>query len=553
MEQAKLDVNEQGNHRTVWIEKERFTMGRREDNDLRLGGADVSRLHAEIVRVQDRYRVRDLGSRFGTFVNDEQVNERELHHGDRLRLGGSGQNDITFMMDGPRGAEHTTRQTQPAAAIVGDLRQVTALLEGLRAMGSGRVLEDVLAIVVDLAIEVSGAERGFVMLADEKNDLEHTLARRRGGPLSAENIVATSQQIPGKVFRTGELEVVPDLLEPTVAAVHGRTAEFGIRAALCVPLRLARFGREAESPASASEAGNGGPQKPRTIGVLYLDSRQKGALLSPGTTVALEALADEAAVAIENARLYRESLEKERLVQELKFAAEMQQRLLPPGRRSTGPFEVSGVTVPCRAIGGDFFDYFDISDGRLGVTLADVSGKGPSAALLAAKTQGIFFSLAELGEGPSRIIEQVNRALVRRQVESKFVTLAYAVLSPDGKVVCCNAGHNPPLVLRADSRVQALDEGGPPLGIFEVARYAEEDTVLAPGDTLVLFSDGVTEAANSDADQFGDERVLECLQGGAELSANALLERLLRAVSDFCGSTPQADDITVLVVKYVGG
>src|SRR4029078_4710445 len=178
-----------------------------------------------------------------------------------------------------------------------------------------------------------------------------------------------------------------------------------------------------------------------------LDSREKGTLMSSSTRAALETLATEAAVAIENARLYRETMEKARMEQEMKIAAEIQQALLPKMARTGSFFAAAAASIPCRSIGGDFYDYVDLRCGALGFARGDVAGKGPPAALLSAMMQGIFAAQAATSDSPSQTISRVNMALYRRGIESRFVTLMYGVIAPDGRLTYCNAGHNPPLIL----------------------------------------------------------------------------------------------------------
>jgi serine phosphatase RsbU (regulator of sigma subunit) len=551
MAAGKLEVYEEGKRRVVDLDKDRFTLGRREDNDLRVGGADVSRQHAEIVRGEAGYLIRDLGSRFGTFVNDQRVQEQALRHGDRLRLGPVSQTEIHFVGEGQTETTRGTGTSQVGSGFVGDLRLIAVLLDGLRALGSGRVLEEVLAIVLDSAISMVGAERGFVMLESPEGALEFKLARSRGGHTLESEGLGISRKISEQVFASGEPQVRADLMSPDLGTNHERTLSFGIRAVMCVPLRLARFGTGASGHGAAGAA-PATAAAPHTIGVLYLDSQARSGTVSPATVAALEALAGEAAVAIENARLYRDSQEKVRLEQELDFARQMQQALLPPGAQVAAGVEVAGVMAPCREIGGDFFDYFEVPGGRLGIALADVTGHGASAALMAAKVQGILSSLAASHESPAITVERLNAALVRRAVPRKFATLAYAVVAPDGMLVSCSAGHNPSLLLAPDGTITQLDKGGLLLGQFEGVPFEEESVQLAPGSTLIMYSDGVTEAAAAGGEQFGEERVLECLSGVQGLSVNALVERLLRAVSDFAGSATQEDDITVVAVRFVG-
>jgi pSer/pThr/pTyr-binding forkhead associated (FHA) protein len=297
MPEARLEVTDALGRRVVPIAKAPFEIGRRETNDLRLAGSEVSRDHAEIVAAPDGgFVLKDRASRYGTYVNGDQVTERPLAHGDRIRLGRSGGAEMVFLVT------ESVPQVEKASTTtaIGDLRQIAALLEGLRALGSGRVLDDVLSLVLDSAIDVSGAERGFIMLAAPTGELEFKMARNRGRTMLPGGSFATSRKIPEEVFRTGEPRLVADLLDGELANVHMGTVALGIRNVLCAPLKLVRYLDKAEAADVERE---------RRIGVLYLDSREKGVLMSSSTRGALETLATEAAGAMENARLYRETME----------------------------------------------------------------------------------------------------------------------------------------------------------------------------------------------------------------------------------------------------
>ena len=531
-ESTRLEFNDAQGRRVVRIDKDVFTIGRRAGNDLQLAGPEISRDHAQILQRNGRHVIRDLESRYGSFVNGERITERQLVNLDRLHFGGNSP-ELLFVAQGAGGVE------QVADLAVGDLRQVSSLLEGLRAMGSSRVLDDILALVLDSAIDVGGAERGFIMLANAQGKLEFKLGRGRGRQLLAGTVFQTSNRIPEQVFLTGHPQIVTDMLEGDWAGSHGATIAMGIRHVLCVPLRLVQF----------AERHDAAPHEERRIGVLYLDSRDKGSLASPVTGTALETLANEAAVAIENTRLYREALDKARIEQELSIAGELQQALLPPRQRKGAGFEAVGAMIPCRAIGGDFFDYLELPDGRIGFVLCDVSGKGPSAALMTAMIQGIFRAQAEDSHSPAVTMTRVNRVMARRRIASRYATGFYGVLAPDGRFVSSNAGHNPPIVVRCNGTVQRLEKGGTPLGLFAGSAFEEEELTLAPGDTLLLFSDGLSEAENSDLQEYGEERLLESMAGERHRGPDTLLEFLLASVRDFAGSHPQSDDITALVVR----
>src|SRR5438093_4886188 len=419
----------------VAIDKPLFTIGRRSETDLRLPGADISRVHAEIVLdPTNGCIIRDKQSRFGTFVNGERMTERQLAHGDQIRLGQAGATEIVFYIE-----EEGHSQEKSAISAATELRQMAALLEGLRALGSGRVLEDVLALVLDSAIDVTGAERGFIMLANRERQLGFQLARARGKVTLSGKTFETSRKIPENVFATGQQTIVEDLLDGDLAQLHTGTVALGIRQVLCTPLRLVRFVEKAEQRGAEE-----------SIGVLYLDSRDRGALKSASSQAALETLSAEAALAIENARLYREALDKAKFEQELKVAAAIQQSLLPASNRAGAFFTAAAASVPCRAVGGDFYDYVDLPTGAFGFILGDVAGKGSPAALLAAAVLGMFSAEATYQNAAAPLITRLNHGLFRRAIEARFLTTFYGILGPNGKFIYCNAGHNPPFLVSKD-------------------------------------------------------------------------------------------------------
>ena len=528
--------------RQVPIDKAPFRLGRRAESDLVLPQGDVSRDHAEIVAAGSGYVIRDRGSRHGTFINDEAVVERPLADGDRIRLGRVGGPELVFRLAGAFAT--TVRDAGTGSAAAGDLRQVAALLEGLRALSSARVLDDVLALVVDSAIAVSGAERGFIMLANDAGVLDLKMARAQGRQTLPGSGFETSRKIPEEVFRTGRTRIEADLLDGDLASVHMGTLALGIRHVLCVPLHVMRF-----SDAAAAEPTEEEQQQPRRIGVLYLDSRDKAKLLSSSTEGALETLANEAAVAIQNAELYRAALDNAKLEREMQTAAEIQRVLLPNRQRTGAFFEAAAETLPCRSIGGDFFDYIDRSDGALAFSLGDVAGKGPPAALLGALMQGSLAAEGSVGAGPAATMATVNTALVRRGIQGRFVTLFYAVLHPDGRLVYCNAGHNPPVLVTAGG-VERLEIGGMVVGLFDGVPFAEGTATLRPGDYVVLFSDGVSEAMNADGEEYGDDRILECLSGVRGSACEPCLREVFAGVERFTAGAPQHDDVTAMVVSY---
>lgn len=515
----RLELITSGDSRSVIVDASPFFIGRSSENQLALPDAQVSRQHAELRLDADGWRIRDCGSRFGTYLNDQRVDDALLRSGDRLRLGQT----ILRLVDDAFGA-------QSSGSF--DLRQMNALLASLRAMGSARVLDEVLAIVLDGALEVTGAERGFILLADsatrDAKSLSLTAARERGGVTLSS--AQTSRQIPEAVFTTGVDQIVTDLQDDEHAPAHMGTLALGIRHVVCTPLNVFTLG-------TGAVAGR--------IGVLYLDSRERGYLRHID---ALRALAAQAAVVIENARLYKEAVQAERTAQELRIAAEIQQALLPQPTLETALIELAAKTTPCRAVGGDFFDYAERDGGGVAFAVGDVAGKGTSAALLTAVIQGLFTAEAEALDDPAAIVGRVNRGLCRRSVAARFVTAFYGQLQGDGVLRYCNAGHNAPFLLTANG-VRRLDVGGCVLGLFDTASYESGTVAMAPGDVLVLFSDGVTEAANARGEELGDDRLEACLRAVWTRRPLDVIAAIEREVATFSDRAAVGDDVTVMVLR----
>jgi steroid delta-isomerase-like uncharacterized protein len=244
-----------------------------------------------------------------------------------------------------------------------------------------------------------------------------------------------------------------------------------------------------------------------------------------------------------------ERLGKSRLQRDLSVAATIQRLLLPRTEHAGTFFEAIGASMPSLTIGGDFFEYVDLPSGNFGVALGDASGKGAAAALVAAMVQGIFSVEAEAEHGPGETLARVNRALRRRHMEPHFVTLMYGVLSPDGRFCYSNAGQNPPLLLTGRG-AEPLRAGGPMLGLFDSPAFEEETRCLRPGDAIVIYSDGVTEAFNEVGEEFAEPRLLASLAQHRAEPPSRLLELTFATVRRFCGSAAQRDDITIVVTEF---
>ena len=552
MDEARLIVYEAGGARAVDMARFPFCIGRSQDNELVLNHGDISRHHAKIVREDERYVLVDTDSRYGTFLNGETVTREHLAHGDQIQLGSTAAPALEFQVVAEeitsdqhrisRGGSASRRHDRATTAAPTRLAGAINMLgQALRAMVDGHVEEEVLAIVVDHAISLSGAERGFVMLANADGALDVRMARGRNKQTLPGPDYQTSTRVPQRVYRTAALYFENQVPEGTVTQ-----AELRIRSILCAPLpgvRMAAGDTDIAAPPG---------EDPSPMGVLYVDSPGLGRLDSWELHDAFEQLAAEAAVAIQYAQLARDSEAAHKLNAQLALAAKIQRALLPPPTFSTKCIELAGTTIPCHAIGGDFYEHFELPDGRVGFALCDVAGKGPEAALLAAMIQGILRSSGRSLAGPSDALAHLNETLCRRPVERRFATIAFGVLDADGRLRLASAAHNPVYIVAADGRLRKLEQGGTMVGIWPDLTYAEDVLTLSPGDWLVLYSDGVTDAEESLGAPFEEHRLEQCLREHGATSAEDLVEHVVGSVHAFTRGYTQADDITVLVVRYLG-
>lgn len=279
------------------------------------------------------------------------------------------------------------------------------------------------------------------------------------------------------------------------------------------------------------------------IGIFNVQHTEMNAS-SPERIRLLEALAGHVATAIANARMFqRERLERERMARELEEAQAIQSGLFPSKAPETHGFEITGVCLPCREVGGDWYDYIPLGDGNLAVVLADVSGKGMGAALLMSSTRSVLRLHAARGLSPKEILSEVNKFLVLDFPASKFVTMIFAVVNPaERKITFASAGHLPPLFADASGARFLKADAGLPLGIME-CEFSEHEIDLPPGSRVFLYSDGVTEAINSALEEYGASRILAHVA-----NQTATVESLLGDVDRFTSGYPKSDDVTVVMI-----
>src|SRR5437667_4620488 len=543
------------------ISRLRVTIGRSARNDLCIPDPFASRVHAEVRNEGDEYFLQDLGSANGTLYNGSVVETPiTLTRGGRIQIGETEIvfNDSVYPLSS--GATMITDQTSsiPEATIALSSADRTTsglfqAIEGARshseevaakhaehqsdllaliskvgvALLASVTLNETLEQIVSLVFEAVPADRCMVMMREKKSaELKVAVARLRDragevGEIRISRSVIDEVVTNGKSVLTSDAQADPRFMGGTVMLQ-------GVRSVLAVPLGVGE----------------------KVFGIVYADSPLAEGRFTEDHLKVLTTLASVAAIRVENARLAEEQLERERLERELQVASEIQQRFQPASAPQVAGYELQGISFPCYEIGGDYYDFIEREDGKLIVALGDVSGKGTAAALLMSSLHAAIHAQADTHDSISETIGAVNRYLVESIPPNRFVTLFYAELDPKvGSLAFLNAGHNPPLIVHAGGTMEQLASGGLPLGILADADFREGRTKLYPGDVLVIYSDGVSEAVNPNGEEFGATRLYEVVARNLDSSASGIRDRIESALTKFCQGTPAADDITLVIVK----
>jgi serine phosphatase RsbU (regulator of sigma subunit) len=285
-------------------------------------------------------------------------------------------------------------------------------------------------------------------------------------------------------------------------------------------------------------------------GLIYVDTVRESAAYSRADLEVLTLVANLAAIKIENVRLFERDRQMKEMERELAAAARIQQRLLPAGAPPLPGYAATGRNEQCLAVGGDYYDFQLRGEGKMGLAVGDVSGKGMGAALLMAGVQAAFRAHLDAGAGLSELIARLNRVVLDNSTDAQFLTFFCGDLdAASGKLRWVNAGHNPPFLLRAGGEVEKLFTGGIVLGILPSPTYEVREAVLEPGDLLALYSDGITEARGPGDEEFGEERLIELLGRLRTEPVETIEEKTIEAVRSFAGSEPQHDDMTLVLVR----
>ncbi|MCB9436924.1 MAG: SpoIIE family protein phosphatase [Anaerolineales bacterium] len=414
-----------------------------------------------------------------------------------------------------------------------DLQTLETLYEITRYLNSSLDLAEVLDYVMDQVIKVTGAERGFMMLIDSVTDeLIFQVARGMNQQDLDDPAFHVSHTIVREVVKTKEPVLTFDAQTDSRLDDAMSVITKGLRSILCVPIMV----------------------RDKVIGLVYVDNRLRKGMFSQSHRYLLSAFASEAGFAIENARLYRVAVDQGRMQRELEMARNIQQGLLPSMFDPIAGYEIAFDWRSAREVAGDFYDCFRFTDDRMGVVIGDVSDKGAAAAIFMAVVRSLFRGNAFSKPLPIDTVQLTNKLLLEdASAGGMFVTLYYAVLEKDGQFLGVNAGHNRPLLYRAsDGSIEFLPRGGNPLGWFDHIPLKLSELQLRVGDTLIFYTDGLTEAENNQQAAYGDERLMTVVRESAGQHANQVKQAILHSVNEFCGDAPMFDDLTIVVVRYIG-
>jgi sigma-B regulation protein RsbU (phosphoserine phosphatase) len=527
-----------------------FFIGRGQENGnhLPLDDLRISRKCVAISAGASGLLIEDRGQRDGIFVNGEPTKARSLVDGDRIRLGTDDGCQLVFRLPAEavaqEGAEKKLRSILGSMGndSADELNGLRLLLEATSLMHSQLPLESVLATMLDHAIVITHADRGMLLEPDASGVLQVKIARGRDGESLAPEAMYPSRSVLGRAIELESAVVNEDL---NLADMNLQSAQSVViqllRSSVVIPLYGTPRGQVDPSTESARR---------QLLGAVYLDSKRTATFSALDRQI-LDALGAQAGSILENARLIEHERERQRLEQELSIAREIQQALVPQGLRDYPHFSITGTYRPCDEVGGDYFDVFSLSDGRVALLIADVAGKGLGAALLTTMLQGALSGMT-LGVDPVKVFNHLNRFLCDRAAVGRCATMFFGVLDPDGTLEFLRAGHPSPLLLRRGIVSELYSTGSFPIGLDEKESFTSTRIQLEPGDTLLLYTDGVTEAEDKDRNLFQDGRLKEAFGQHQDSSLKILQDGILGAVKKFTEGASQSDDVTLLVVRYRG-
>jgi phosphoserine phosphatase RsbU/P len=536
-----------GNTHFIVLEGERISLGRSTSAQLSYPDDNgLSRQHLAIEREgageDERWTLCDLGSKNGTMLNGQKVTGRtSLQPGDRITAGhlimiydGDGSKKtkpvvifdtrdetgeqsiagtVITKLEGVIKSETTTGLPQTPAAA-----HLSALIRAGNELAGHRPLPELFRFILELSIQAVNADRG-VLLTLEDGDLVVRANQGQGFHIST--------AVRDRVLDSGLSMLVRDTSVDDAFRERRSIVDQNIRTLMAVPLQT---------------------RDSKIIGIIYVDSPSLMREFSKDDLNLLTVMANVAANRIEYARFAEVEQARQLMARDLEQAAEIQQGFLPAVAPAVRGLDVAGHNAPCRTVGGDYFDFFPYGDSRIAMVLGDVSGKGMPASLLMMGLQARVQVLIEEPKSLAEVMTRLNRITSANCPSNRFITLFFCILDGDtGDLTFCNAGHNPPLIIRANGQYEQLKGGGPVIGILPTVDYLEFHTRLEIGDILVIYSDGVTEANNPYGEEFEIQGLAGSVIRNRHESARAIISQLNKDLVAYTAGAPPSDDITLII------
>jgi sigma-B regulation protein RsbU (phosphoserine phosphatase) len=522
-----------GEQKLVSSQKKMLRIGRLHESEIYVDEPVVSRRHAEVYRADSTYYVKDTGSRNGTLVNGDRIDQpTELSPGDVIGIGNSRivfepSESISFLKDkgvGEPTSSISLSAPSPPKRMMAPLVLLETVADIARQIVQDRPLEGLLDSILRLCVDKTNAERAAIMLIDENGNL---VPRAYLSKARTHSKFAISRSIASKAIDENQAILIKDVAGDDDFKMSESIASLRIRSAICTPLW------------------NG----EKTVGVLYVDTTETDHQFGEIDLLFYSTLSGMIAEKIQNAILADIAREKRRLDAELEIATEIQHRLFPAEIPRIEGYDLSAFNRSCTEVGGDYFDVIRVGN-RLVICIADVAGKGIGAAMLMSNLQAMLQLRAEEVGDPSELLQRMNADLITRVGEGRFITMFYMVLNPEeGRIRYSNAGHNPPYLLRRKGEMETLVVSGMPLGILPDVAYETSEIEIASGDVLLLYSDGITECMDKNDDQFGEGRLQEVLRQSAQGDAHSIRGAIFSAADTFRQDEPYSDDMTLIVLK----
>jgi len=526
----------------VDFDQHKVTIGSAALCDIIVRDPGVDPQQAILVERGDDVELFDVGVGGGVLVNGRKVSHMRVTPGDEIWVGGT---SLTLVADTAGGVAFTEGATtvraevkapakpaRPVRQTTGDEQQFALFNEVRNLINSIGTNEDIFESILDTLFHSVPVRRGFIGLLDADGELQVKAHRNREAAEVGGGPIEVSRTLLGKVLQTGNAVLTSDAeADPEFQAAMS-IHSLRIKAAICVPLMV----------------------EDKVTGLVYGDNREMPGALTKAHLSILSMLASVAAVAVEKFRLLDEYDQKQKIEQALAIARTIQLNFLPSGPPENERFEAWGHSDSCDETGGDYYDFFPLEEGRLGVVIADVTGHGIGPALLMATVRSALRALVAHEQSPEKLVARLNE-LIREDVQDgRFITLFLGIFDPAGLTLhSVGAGHTPPVWYRTgDGSTHLIKSLGPPLGILPGIPFeAGETLTLAPGDVLLFTTDGVMEAANGQGEQFGMERLQEVVANAAGDSARDIVETVCDQVDVFSEGRPLRDDSTLVAVKVL--